>query len=369
MRTTRSGCATLLLFALCASSAAAQVRTPTRGVPAGRLAVAPQTQTHTITGIEAWSLARANGFEFRPAARSEQWVTYPYDGVDTRLQAARFQGILGVGTTDTITLARIVGGNLIVDRPTSGSRSVTFVLFGGRRLADGWAVEEVRLRGGGRWKKRPEGSDLQIEVEATAYANRPASVGIESVTLVGPAGQPWSAAFQGRKTFTITGIEAWATAKSYGFEFHPMVEHEGEYVTGGVDGTDTQLRQRKDNPACNERVQGRVVGGVMILECVAFTGYDDGLLDLGDYDTTRDFRMFGGKELAPGWTVREVDAAGGSWVDRPEPGARSLEFRYRLTLMTADYAFQQKPRTAHITRIVLEGPASASSWEDAFKVN
>ena len=80
------------------------------------------------------------------------------------------------------------------------------------------------------------------------------------------------------------------------------------------------------------------------------------------FDMTRDFVMFGGKRLAQGWVVREVVVSGGSWVQQVTPGSDKLEFVYRVTL-----AETHKAQSAIITRVVLEGPTSASSYADAFK--
>jgi len=357
------------LFLLVVSPVEGQSRRTTRVLRSRPPAMAtqPTTASHTITGIEAWSIARTNGFEFRPHASGDEWTTYPYDGVQTVLKAERLHSLAGLFQTDTVTVARVVGGNMTVDRPSSGSRTVTFTMFGGGRLSSGWTVEDVRLRGG-TWKKRAEGNDLSIEVEATAYANRPATVRVESITLRGPAGQPWSAAFEGRRTWTISGIEAWATAKNYGYEFHPVVEYDDEVLRNGVDGTSSEVVQR-DRPC--SRAAGlvgkavpfaTVVGGNMIANCSHWAGE---ARDWSDNDPTRDFRMFAGKALAPGWAVRDVTVTGGSWVERPAPGSGSLAFVYRLTLPRG----RVQSVTGIVTRVVLEGPASASSWQDAFKGN
>ncbi|MDH3222764.1 MAG: hypothetical protein OEO23_03540 [Gemmatimonadota bacterium] len=355
-----------LMTLLAASGITAQTRTKNRVLRTRPPAFSEQaqTQTHTVSGVEAWSVARANGFDFRPKQTGEQWVTYPYDGVNTTLHDTRVLNTFGYVTTDTLTLARVVGGNMVVDRPPAGSRSVTFALFGGGSLAEGWSVEDVRIRGG-TWKKRAAGNDLSIEVQVTAQAGRSASARVESVTLRGPAGQPWSAAFEGRRRWTINGIEAWAVAKEYGYEFHPVKEHDDEVLSNALDGVDTRISRRSGaRTLCDTYYHARVVGGVMVQEC-PYLG-DDGRRGIGDgdYDRTRDFRMFAGKVLAPGWIVRDVVASGGVWVNRPESGDGSLEFTYRLSVVGPN-----QPTSAHVTRIVLEGPASASSWEDAFKVN
>ena len=136
-------------------------------------------------------------------------------------------------------------------------------------------------------------------------------------------------------------------------------------LSNGVDGTSSEVRQR--DRSCSRSVSissisvffAAVVGGNMIANC-PHVGED-----YSDNDPTRDFRMFAGKALAPGWAVREVTVTGGSWVERPVPGSGSLGFVYRLTLTEWRY----RSVSGVVTRIVLEGPASGSSWQDAFKVN
>ncbi len=152
-------------------------------------------------------------------------------------------------------------------------------------------------------------------------------------------------------------------AKEYGYEFHPVKEHDDEVLSGGVDGTNSRVDQGGPSRECY--VLARVVGGNMIAQC-PYRRPGRGIIESDDFDDTRDFRMFTGKALAPGWIVRDIVVSGGTWIDRPEPGATSLEFSYRLTIAKR---FYDRSTSARVTRIVLEGPASASSWEDAFKVN
>ena len=263
---------------------------------------------------------------------------------------------------DTITLARIIGGNMHVDRPEHGTRSVMFSLFGGKLLEPGWTVEEVRLRGA-TWKKHPEGDDPSIRVEVTAYANRSASARVESLILRGPAGQPWSAAFTGRRTWTLDGDEAWEIARTYGYEFHPIVEHEWEALEGGTGGWDSKVVH--EAVAQETRTRCRTLASVelgrMRAKCVSAPA---GSRLITERDRSRDFRMFAGKALASGWTVRDIEAIGVSWVEHPSQGASSLESVYRLTMRLDDPG-----ASGHFWRIVLEGPAGAESWRDAFRVN
>lgn len=328
-------------------------------VPIERSAPPPGMTDHTINGINAWSEAKTNGFEFRQTAGTNQRVTRPYDGVATYLQ----QGVKDFfGNTTWINIAAITGGAMSVNKPSSGSRTVTFNLFLGRTLAPGWTVVRVD-QSGGTWDMRPASgsSDLSMRIKATAYASRGGSAHVTSIVLRGPTGESWTKAFEGRRLFTIDGISAWSTAKTYGFTFTPMKEHEDERISNALDGVDTRLNQI-DHGCGGSYAMARVVGGNMVAHC-AWYDKTSSSGHLAAFDLTRDFVMFGGKRLAKGWVVREVTVSGGSWVRRPVAGSDNLEFVYRLTLPSSSTA-----ASANITRVVLEGPSSASSYQDAFKV-
>ena len=341
----------LILFG--ASAVAAQSRSTSRVLTRRPPAAAqPATESHTIGGVQAWAVARTNGFTFRPVtAGSDQSVARPYDGVNTRLVATVPDNRFGGLRTIRATVASVVGGNMSVSRR---SWTATFEMFGDRTLAPGWSVEEVKLSGSYVWDRRPaEGSDdLSFRVKSSS-GNSTSSVIVRSVTLRGPAGADWQDAFVGRQVYTITGTEAWATAKTYGYEFNPVPEYDDVRLYGGLDGTRTYMKQ--DGAGCGRygSANAEVVGGNMISHCPQ-------KLPNNHRDETTDFRMFAGKTLASGWTVREIVVTGGSWVERPAPGSTSLEFVYRLT---------RAGTSALVTRIVLEGPSDAPSWEDAFKVN
>lgn len=153
----------------------------------------PLLQDYKITGIEAWSTARQHGFQFRPVARnSTEKVTEPYDGVNTQLLAATslFEGNLR---------ASVVGGNAVVQKPGSGTRTRTIRFFWGRHLADGWRVQEISI-GGTRWSySREPGwgtADIPFSLNVTANSTSAGSAYVTSMTLRGPRRSDWTRAFR-----------------------------------------------------------------------------------------------------------------------------------------------------------------------------
>ena len=226
-------------------------------VPMERSAPPPGMADHTITGINAWSEAKKNGFQFRQTAGTNQRVTSPYDGVATYLQQS---GKDLFGNTTWTSIAAITGGAMSVYKPASGSRTVTFNLFTDRVLTPGWTIVSVD-QSGGTWDRKPAtgSSDLSMRIKATAYADRSGAANVTQIVLRGPDGQSWTKAFEGRKLFTITGINAWNTAKGYGFTFYPVKEHSDEKINNALDGVDTQLKQ--DGYSCQSSyASARVVG-------------------------------------------------------------------------------------------------------------
>lgn len=142
-------------------------------------------QDYTIPGITAWSIAKGTGFTFGPLAQATgQWVTNPRDGVNTRLLIKQGQ----VPFQKTVTLGQIIGGNASVSRPGSGTRTVTFEFFGGRRLAPGWTIVRVELAGRFTWDRRivSGSSDTRFRVRATSSATTTGSAIIKTIVLRGP---------------------------------------------------------------------------------------------------------------------------------------------------------------------------------------
>ncbi|MGK2962656.1 MAG: hypothetical protein ACSLFK_10995 [Gemmatimonadaceae bacterium] len=116
--------------------------------------------------------------------------------------------------------------------------------------------------------------------------------------------------------YEVPGILAWTTAKTYGFTFAPEARS-GESVSRPLDGMNTRLtRTVTAFVAPKTYTIGQVVGG-------------QPSVNSGDRNTT--FKMFGGRTLQPGWTVKTVDLGG----------------------------------AATLRKLVLNGPANAD-WKDAF---
>jgi hypothetical protein len=157
---------------------------------------------------------------------------------------------------------------------------------------------------------------------------------------VGWVGGTNAAGAQGT-TYTIPGISAWTTAKTYAFEFAPE-RNTGETVTQPFDGMNTRLRRTATvlfKPVTVTVAQ--VVGG-------------QPSVNQGERSTI--FRMFAGRTLQPGWTVKSVDIGGNfSYVQQPRLGTSDLSFRVKLS----------PGGTATLRNVVLTGPAGAD-WKDAF---
>lgn len=319
---------------------------------------------HSMNGISAWDAAKRNGFTFRPLTfASGQSVTRPRDGVNTRLQAPE-STLFG---TRTVTLAQVVGGNASVVRPTRGSRTVTFEFFGGQKLAPGWKLKSVRLGGSYVWDRRPQlgTNDPSFRVKATSSSRTTGAVRIRSLTLSGPYGAKAEDAFVGRKTYTINGIEAWGVAKQYGFKFRPMAFDGGSWdlrVSTPHDGVQTRLTLFSASPlvrrtrSCSKDAEdncivAEVVGGNMLVYKPLFSFRSE----------TVKFRMFSGKRLASGWTVRSVSVSGGRWVRRPASGGDDLSFELELT------SYPDRVASVNVRSITLEGPSNATGWQEAFQ--
>lgn len=141
--------------------------------------------------------------------------------------------------------------------------------------------------------------------------------------------------------YTIPGISAWSTAKTYAFEFAPE-RNSGESVTQPFDGMNTRLRRTTTVLFKQETVTvAQVVGG-------------QPSVNQGERNTI--FRMFAGRTLQPGWTVKSVDVGGDfSYIQQPRLGTSDLSFRVKLS----------PGGTATLRNVVLTGPAGAD-WKDAF---
>jgi hypothetical protein len=142
-------------------------------------------------------------------------------------------------------------------------------------------------------------------------------------------------------SYDVPGIVAWSTAKTYGFEFHP-VANSGESLARPLDGMNTLLkRTTKTLLTTKTYTIAQVVGG-------------QPSVNPGERNTT--FQFFGGRTLQPGWTVKSVDMGGNfTFVDQPRLATSDLSFRVRLA----------PGGSATLRKVVLNGPAG-SDWKDAF---
>ena len=141
--------------------------------------------------------------------------------------------------------------------------------------------------------------------------------------------------------YTVPGISAWTTAKTYGFEFAPEARS-GESVSRPRDGMNTRLTRTATVLFKQTTLTvAQVVGG-------------QPSVNQGERVTT--FRMFSGRTLQPGWTVKRVDVGGNfTYVQQSRLGTTDLSFRVSLA----------PGGTATLKSIVLTGPAGAD-WKDAF---
>lgn len=149
--------------------------------------------------------------------------------------------------------------------------------------------------------------------------------------------------------YVVDGAEAWAEASRAGFEFYPVIPDDRFILAGPRDGAWTALK------SCTEtrgpcRTEAQVLEGqLVVLECE------------GGCDRAHEFRLFSGRALAPGWSLREVDLAGGawSWVRRPSAGSADASFAVRLEPAPGSAA------TVTVRSIRLAGPPEAD-WRAAF---
>ena len=141
--------------------------------------------------------------------------------------------------------------------------------------------------------------------------------------------------------YTVAGITAWTTAKTYGFEFAPEAAS-GESVTSPRDGMNTRLRKTVTSLLGSTTVTiAQVVGG-------------QPSVNAGQRNTT--FRMFSNRTLQPGWTVKSIDVRGSfTYVQTVRQGTSDLSFRVRLS----------PGGSATLRSLVLTGPEGAN-WQDAF---
>ncbi len=171
-------------------AAAAHAQDPP-GDPATRT---PATAEYRVPGADAWDAARRAGFEFRPVVPRGYILSGPPDGVRTTLKACadplepcRAEAVVEDGVLKVVAPACADGC----------TRAHDFELFAGRPLADGWALAAAEVRGDGwSWVRRPTDDDPRLTLRVVARPDAEGHARIRSITLVGPPGQAWSAAFR-----------------------------------------------------------------------------------------------------------------------------------------------------------------------------
>jgi hypothetical protein len=152
-------------------------------------------ETHRVPGPRAWESARRAGFEFHPALPDERYIlTGPRDGAATALK------LCPSSHEPCVEVARIVGGAIELRPARCGDcdRAHVFELYAGRPLADGWRIVAVEVQGDGwSWEREPRYGTgdpsfaLRVEIAGDAAAR----VAVAALTLEGPPGADWRAAF------------------------------------------------------------------------------------------------------------------------------------------------------------------------------
>lgn len=220
-------------------------------------------QDYTIPGVTAWSVAKGTGFTFGPLAQvTGQWVTNPRDGVNTRLLVKQGQ----VPFQQTVTLGQIIGGNASVSRPGSGTRTVTFEFFGGRRLAPGWTIVRVELAGRFAWDRQvvSGSSDARFRVRATSSASSSGSAIIKTIVLRGPNNANPSDAFFP----TRNGRLKLAAPFTYPLAFGPPIGVDHDTVNRENDALCSSY-QNRPFPACYDQHTGTdflMAGGTITMD-------------------------------------------------------------------------------------------------------
>jgi hypothetical protein len=147
-----------------------------------------------------------------------------------------------------------------------------------------------------------------------------------------------------RVLFQINGKTAWEEARQQGFEFYPVPKH-FLIVTSPRDGVDTRLQ---DDMPSGATVFARVTMG----ELWAYGGATG---------ETWTYRLFAGRDLAPGWTIKFVmPELPAIFAVPPTSDSATPVFELKITVGI----FQQLQ--APIGLVVLEGPEGAD-WRDAFR--
>lgn len=148
--------------------------------------------------------------------------------------------------------------------------------------------------------------------------------------------------------YTITGIEAWSTARQYGFQFRPVARDRSERVTRPYDGVNTQLLGITG--LLQSDVRAAVVGGNAVVYKPRSGTY------------TRTIRFFWGRQLASGWRVIDLDVTGTRWAYSRQPGWETADIPFSLSVT----ATTTTTGSARVRSLTLRGPRNAD-WRRAFR--
>ncbi len=152
-------------------------------------------EVHRIPGGQAWEAARAAGFEFYPVPPDDGYIlTGSRDGAATALKAC------ASSHSPCVEEARFRDG--AIELPPGACRGCeaghVFELYGGRPLADGWRLVRVEVAGEGWSFEREPAYDTADPAFALRLRGPAGRAAVVTLTLEGPAGEPWRAAFEGR---------------------------------------------------------------------------------------------------------------------------------------------------------------------------
>ncbi|HUP21243.1 MAG TPA: hypothetical protein VM778_15000 [Gemmatimonadota bacterium] len=151
----------------------------------------------------------------------------------------------------------------------------------------------------------------------------------------------------GQDTHRIPGPEAWKTARAAGFEFHPILPDDRYILSGARDGAAATLKSCASSHAPCESEARLVDGEVEILP-----------IDCGVCERSHVFELYGGRRLADGWRIVDVEIVGRSWSFEREPAYGTADPAFALRV-------EGPSGRAAVAAITLEGPEGAA-WPAAF---
>ena len=163
--------------------------------------------------------------------------------------------------------------------------------------------------------------------------------------------------------FKVTGMLAWSEAKKNGFQFYPEEHHEG--TKDGVDVWGNALKNRRRlNRTDVAPTDARLFNPAHIVGGVNFLLYPCGRSS-GPVSCSSNFKVFSGKKLKAGWTIKTITFAGSySWTsEKYKVGTNKISTTIKLS--------NPRSRTtaikASLKEVILIGPKNGK-WQDAFDV-